>query len=246
MMYHKKFVGVVKVGGKIVREHDSVCRIPFGEEYSILLKNLNCVKAFVKIQIDGKDVLNNYGIILDPNSDTEIEGFFDGYMVSHKFKFIKKTKEIQNFRGDRVDDGMIRIEYTFEKPEILQYNYWTSKPNPYPWIPKLYYSNICNNISTNVNSLCNSTEKVEDISSPLEDEGITVKGNFSNQRFTYGNIGPLENNSEVIVLYLKGTNSYGKKVKKAIATNEKVRCGICGRVSKSSSQFCNNCGNSLI
>ncbi len=40
MMYKQNFVVVVKCNGKILREQDSdVVYLPFGAEYSILLKN---------------------------------------------------------------------------------------------------------------------------------------------------------------------------------------------------------------
>ena len=41
MTYQEKLVAVVKCRGKILREHGEFVTIPFGEEYTILLKNLD-------------------------------------------------------------------------------------------------------------------------------------------------------------------------------------------------------------
>ena len=139
-MYNKKFVGCIKVNGKILREHVEEVRIPFGSEYSILLKNLSSVKAVVTISIDGTDVLNGNSIIVNSNQSVDVEGFLRGMLVSNKFKFIQKTKDIQDYRGDKVDDGIVRIEYKFEKiidkktvivehHDIYHHNYFN-----YPWI----------------------------------------------------------------------------------------------------------------
>ena len=290
MVYQEKFVVVVKVRGKILREHDGIVTIPFGEEYSILLKNLHSVKAAVTISIDGQDVLNGNQIIINPNDSTELEGYMRGVSVSNKFKFIHKTKEIQDYRGDKIDDGMIRVEYTFEKiiekREVIveekrylncNYNncnkccdYWNClirrRPwcNTNPWLDlygttaaigsniKYTSHNLSNNISNTSQNLSMINQNVSVFncsipdSLPLQDEGITVKGSESNQIFNYGNIGILENNSHVIVLILKGTTSYGEVVKEPVLVDKKIKCKTCGKISKSSSKYCRNCGTSLI
>lgn len=117
MTYKDNFVVEVKCNGKILRMKDGVVSLPFGSEYSIFLKNLNSRKASVKVQIDGEDVLGYNTLILDPNSSTELQGVLNGSTVYNKFKFIQKTKQIQEHRGDKIDDGMIRVEFAFEKPK---------------------------------------------------------------------------------------------------------------------------------
>lgn len=122
MTYKDNFVVEVKCNGKILRMKDGAVYLPFGSEYSIFLKNLNSRKASVKVHVDGQDVLDYSSLILDPNSSTELQGFMSGTVARNKFKFIHKTKEIQEHRGDRADDGMIRVEFAFEKakPEKRQ------------------------------------------------------------------------------------------------------------------------------
>lgn len=121
MTYQDNFVVEVKCDGKIMRVRDGAVHLPFGSEYTLLLKNLNSRKASIKIHIDGQDVLDYSSLILQPNSTTELEGFLRGSIARNRFKFIQKTKQIQDHRGDKIDDGLIRVEFAFEKPkpEIL-------------------------------------------------------------------------------------------------------------------------------
>ena len=117
MTYKDQFVVEVKADGQILRVKDGAVYLPFGCEYSILLKNLNSKKASVKVSIDSEDVLDGHSLILDPLVTHELKGFFRGTVVKNRFRFIQKTKEIQEHRGDKVGDGLVRVEFAFEKPK---------------------------------------------------------------------------------------------------------------------------------
>ena len=117
-MTHKDyFIVEVKYQGKILRMKDGAFYLPFWSEYSIFLKNLNSRRASVKVHVDGQDALDYSSLILEPNTSTELQGFLSGTVARNRFKFIQKTKQIQEHRGDRIDDGMIRVEFAFEKPK---------------------------------------------------------------------------------------------------------------------------------
>ena len=122
MTYQDKFVAEVKVNGRILRVKDGAVYLPFGCEYTLYLKNLNSRRASINVSIDGEDVLDNHSLILDANSSTELQGFLRGNVARNRFRFINKTKQIADHRGDRADDGLIRIEFAYEKPQ------------PEPWI----------------------------------------------------------------------------------------------------------------
>ncbi len=47
MTYKENFVLVVKCKGEILRERDGIVTLPFGSEYSILMKNLDHRRALV-------------------------------------------------------------------------------------------------------------------------------------------------------------------------------------------------------
>jgi len=121
-MYVGKFICVVKCGGHILREHDNseggvkdCVTLPYNSEYSLLLKNLESRKASVKIFIDGQDVLFGNTLVIEPNSETEIDRFLDSMDSGNRFKFLKKTQQMVEHRGDKIDDGMVRVEFTYEK-----------------------------------------------------------------------------------------------------------------------------------
>lgn len=271
MMYSQKFVAVVKAGGRVLREKGDTVYVPFGSEYSIVLKNLNSVKAVVKVSVDGDDTLDGNEIIVGANSTAELEGFMKGRKVSNKFKFIEKTAQIAEYRGNKVSDGLIRISFRFET-EI------TESPWVYPsWPAPMYYDNrgfqnrssgtphsdvtwtSSNYASTNTKSkgidsgvACSysaqsgpSMEKLGCMRAmPANEDGITVKGSESKQKFRLGTVGILEETEHVIVLNLKGRLK-NKPVKKAVTVRTKVTCETCGKKSKSSNRFCNNCGTAL-
>jgi len=260
-MYKNNFVAVIKHEGRILRERDGgSVYLPFGSEYSILLKNKDCRKALVEIEVDGINVLNGNKLILGGNEEQEINGFMRDMNKTNRFKFIHKTKEIQNHRGDRIDDGLVRVSYQFEsvqKPIIYKdpntYQY------PYPWTFTAYYSapNIGAGGSYNTNSIacgdvyggvysdsvCES--KLNCCSVPCKDEGITVKGSEVNSNYVYGHIGTLDCDINTIVIHLRGMSGSKKTISKPLTVRTKIGCSTCGRKNRSSNKFCYNCGTFL-
>jgi len=121
MVYRNNFIAVVKCNNKILREkydkdHDeNVLTIPFGSEYAIEFKNQDSRRAFVSVEIDGVNATKCGNIVVPPNEKVELERFLDNLTTGNRFKFVKKIKEIVDHRGDKIDDGIIRIEYWFEK-----------------------------------------------------------------------------------------------------------------------------------
>jgi hypothetical protein len=250
-MYNAGLVCVVKSNGKILREDKDVCFLPFNSEYSLLIKNLETRNVLVKISIDGQDVLDGNSLIIHPNTEIELEGFMKGSIAKNKFKFIKKTKEISDYRGDKIDDGIIRIEYQFEKiiPVVSSDYYHYHYHNyyyPYPWTIgtlTLNDTTLPNSSVTYTSSNCFVNNCCTSI--PQIDDGITVKGSEVNQSFTYGNIGALEDTKRVIILRLIGTKESGKIVEKPLTIQSRKLCSTCGKKSKSHLKFCSNCGTFL-
>ena len=115
MVYQNKLVVVVKCNGRVLREQGEFVTLPFGSEYSLLFKNLNSQRAVIEIEIDGEDVLDGNQIVIAANSENEIKGFMKGSNVTNAFKFIQKTQQIADHRGDKIDDGFIRVSYQFEE-----------------------------------------------------------------------------------------------------------------------------------
>jgi hypothetical protein len=118
MMYSDKLVVCIKSrNGKVLREHGDTVYVPYGEEYSIYVKNLNSVRASVSIEIDGKNIFSDKSsLVVSPNSDAFVERFVSNNAQGNRFKFIEKTGAISEHRGDKAEDGLIRIAFRYEKP----------------------------------------------------------------------------------------------------------------------------------
>lgn len=121
MMYNQKLVASIKTKGKILREFKDTVYIPFGSEYSILLKNLNTVRAVVNVFIDGENAVPG-GLVIDPGRSVDLERWIkNGNLTEgNRFKFIERTAKIEEGpRGIKEEDGLIRVEYQFEIPRPI-------------------------------------------------------------------------------------------------------------------------------
>lgn len=88
------FVAVV-IGsdGKPVREFNEggkrTARVPFGTEYKLRLKNTTNARAYVRVEIDGMDVLSGSKLILRAKSSMDLERFLEHNNYSgRKFQFV--------------------------------------------------------------------------------------------------------------------------------------------------------------
>jgi hypothetical protein len=154
MVYSKQFVVAIKLNGQILRESSNQVTLPFGSEYSILLKNLNSVKSSVTVSVDGQEATGEISLVVPANESVELERFIrNGNMeAGNRFKFVKRSKGVEAHRGIKVDDGLIRVEYTFEQrqPEVVEEiikrrvePYYPPfdpyYPYPHPWYPRPWY-----------------------------------------------------------------------------------------------------------
>jgi hypothetical protein len=308
MVYQQKLVAVIKHNGKILREVDNnTVYLPFLAEYEIFLKNLESRDVVINISIDGEDVLDNQQLVIKANSNCSLEGFLKDNKVTNKFKFIQKTEKIINHRGDKVDDGLIRIEYTFTKinqtittthHNIHETHWfhpaWCTCPRCLPWRvqPLPYQHNpfwttspivtyggavsgnafIMQSMTGGCGGPAHSSSNGQPVGSMIggcggsaysssngqsvgsissnafmpqfiePTEGITVKGSESNQQLDRVETSPLEDQSYVIVLKLRGCDNSNQPVEKPVLVSTKVKCSTCGRSNKSNIKYCPECG----
>lgn len=181
-----------------------------------------------EIQWDPKEkICGTKGDILVAIQDGKVGGYAPGPFVSPPSIDVRKGEKYK-ITGDRIDDGIVRIEYTFEKPKPT----YTSqiKPHvshPLPFGSDSYYKG-----------------------SPLRsmsfiDEGITVRGEDTHQEYSEGSVHNLESFSNTIILRLKGRDNTGAQIVTPIVTRRKIECLTCGDKSDSSANCCSNCGTSL-
>lgn len=251
MVYCDNMVAVIKVNGKVMREIDNKVFLPFGSDYEIYLKNLASRRAKVKISVDGSDILSHNSLIMPANSETHLEGFLrsDG-SVDKRFRFIQKTDKISQHRGDRVDDGIVRIEYWFEKPFEQAYFrrmtptiYWADS---YDLTFTPHRSSFGGGGTYQAMSQSSFTGPVaQAFNCQVDAAGITIKGGESNQSFGETSDIQTEYNSHVISLLLQGLNSKSQPVSKPLFAHDKIKCEVCGTINSSSHKFCHECSNNL-
>ena len=248
-----KVVACIKVNGKILREDGTAVTLPFGSEYSVLIKNLNATRIKVRVSVDGTDATEGVWLIVNPNSDLELERFIrnGNLKAGNRFKFIERTAEIEEHRGIKADDGLVRIEYRVEKrvvaDEVIHHtkHVYEYDFEPWPWRPCRTFPRrpFWNPDDTFMKSEGVVRAMGMHASVTADNTGITVAGGESNQGFQWTSgfeTGP----SQVIVLQLRGAVG-GKVAKQAVTVHMKPKCETCGRVNKAVSKFCSNCGTAL-
>jgi len=156
-MHSHSFVTAIKVDGNVLREDRGVVSVPFGSEYSIFLKNLGTVRALAKVSIDGEDATDDTWLIVNPNQSLDLERFIRNGNIDrgNRFKFIKRSAKVEEHRGIKAEDGLVRVEYKFEKvyepPKVVEHHYhhhhdwdyyypYYPYPYPYPYLPHYPYT----------------------------------------------------------------------------------------------------------
>ena len=273
-MYKNQFVVAIKHDGKVLREIGDIVKLPFGCEFTVLVKNLNSRRAKFRLHIDGTDVLDGTEIIVNANSEAEIKRYIrSGNMeTGNAFKFIERTDQIENGpRGIKADDGIVRVEYWFEQevPELkttYHRDVWLS--DYYKWSPPIRdtifrsyngTSAISGAVSAEYSdrsfmaakgataSVLNQVSTSETLASAqsVNDAGITVPGSKVEQKFSAVYGFIAEAQSQVIILRMVGKTANDVEVAKPVTVKTKNKCSTCGRLNKVSAKFCTDCGTAL-
>lgn len=252
MMYSEKLVTAVKSGGKILREFKDNVYVPFGSEYSLLIKNLNTVKCSVNVYIDGSDIADGDSFIIPASGEIELHrSIRNGNMQSgNKFKFIERTNKIEQHRGVQVEDGLIRIEFEFEKIKVPTTDKWVYSKGVRGFGDTFiggqinFGDNLAGGVADCMNLYSSPTAVSQQSSHNINDTGITVPGSISDQKFIQCSRIDSDNIKHVMVLKLLG--EFGQsKIEAPITVATKPTCTTCGKVNKATSKFCTECGTSL-
>jgi len=236
MMYESKLAAAIKVNGKVLREFKDTVYIPFASEYSILLKNLNTTRAVVNVFIDGEDMVPG-GIVLNAGQEVDLERSVKNGNLNegNKFKFIERTGAVEQHRGVKLEDGLVRVEFQFEQPYRPIWNTSNISGGIYPQGSILRSSDVSYSTNASLNSVTASA------TSATFDAGITVPGSKSEQKFSTTYVGTLESVKHSIVFRLLG----GEAVKEAVTVKHKPKCVTCGKQNKATAKFCTECGTAL-
>jgi hypothetical protein len=261
-MYNQKLVASIKANRKILREFKDTVYVPFSSEYSILLKNLNTQRAVVHVYIDGEDQTPG-GLVINAGQEVDFErSLKNGSLTEgNKFKFIERSGAVEQHRGIKLEDGIVRVEYQFEKPPMpfnqlpsWQINgvlrgiengtIYASGGTMDSYTPKstTTYSAAINNVTC---STAGATSASLTPQAAYNDAGITVAGSKSTQSFGTTYIGALETEKHTIVLKLLGETPDNKPVVKPVTVKHKPKCTTCGKQNKAHAKFCTECGTAL-
>lgn len=241
MMYESKLAAAIKVNGKVLREFKDTVYVPFGSEYSILLKNLHTIRVVVNVFIDGTDMVPG-GLILNAGQEVDLErSIKNGNLTEgNRFKFVERTGSVEKHRGVKLEDGLVRVEFQYEQPRPVFNQPWISASGSSSIYPQ---GGILRNSTADwagpVGSVtCSATSAYIN---QINDAGITVPGSKSTQKFNTTYIGALESDKHSMVFRLLG----GEAVKEAVTVKHKPKCVTCGKQNKATSKFCQECGTAL-
>lgn len=273
MVHHNKLVAAIKVGGHVLRESkDNTVFLPFGAEYSVLIKNLDSRRIKFKLSIDGKDATDGTWLVVHPNSSLELERFVRAGNLNggNRFKFIERTPAIEAHRGVQLEDGLLRIEWFTERAvvEVPRLNqtfpeWWWDWPPPappewprYPRPRRPFMGGLYKSAERrSLHSDQSETPRASMSSGPsgssgfervvnFSDEGITVPGSESHQQFYQVPNFETESTSDVLVIKLRGQIG-AQPVAAPVTVDYKPDCPTCGTRNKATSKYCTQCGTAL-
>jgi hypothetical protein len=276
-MYNNKLAVALKSNGKVLREFKDEVYVPFGNEYSIFIKNLNSVRALATVTVDGVDVGDGTRFVIDPNDSIDIERFIKNGNLDegNRLKFIERTQNIEKHKGIGIEDGLVRVEFNFEKvvpeyvppflPIVPQPRRWNDPWNDtHIWYTHTIGGDIAGSNVRGTGAMGNSTFTTTcDAAVPVQgevhdgvacnnfvgeiqnDAGITVPGEISDQQFNVASWFATEAQSHVVVLKILGETKDNVQVTKPVTVKAKPKCSTCNRTNKATAKFCTECGTSL-
>ena len=116
-MYGNKLAAAIKANGRVLKEFKDTVYVKFGSEYSVYMKNLNTTRALVNVFIDGTNITPG-GLVINAGQEVDLQrSIANGNLTEgNSLKFIERTGAVENHRGIKLEDGIVRIEYQFEMP----------------------------------------------------------------------------------------------------------------------------------
>ena len=248
MMYNNKLAIAIKADGKILREFKDTVHLPFGSEYTVLIKNLNTVRVQVRVSIDGASTSGDSWLIVGALQEVELTRFIknNNLLEGNRFKFIERSAAVDAHRDLTVTDGLVMVEFQFERPPAI--TTWPTQQHNWnvygDLLPKS--SSMLRGDTLSVSRTLFSSQAVAQNAVGLSDVGITVPGSISNQQFTPAIPIVTEVEKHTMVIKLLGQLTTAVYVTEPITVNHKLTCVTCGKVNAATSKFCTECGTGLI
>jgi hypothetical protein len=197
------------------------------------------------------------GIVLNAHQEIDLERSIKNGNLNegNRFKFIERTGAVEQHRGIKLEDGLIRIEYQFEMPIINTFDNFrfTGSGSTGDYYRPTHDVWCSTNISASTNTVLrgqslgtvSATSATMDNYVPQSDTGITVPGSKSEQKFQTTYMGALDPVKHSIVLKILGETPDNELVRKPVTVKTKQKCITCNHTNKISAKFCTECGTSL-
>lgn len=277
MMYLKKLLASIRVNNKILKEYgNDTVYLPFGSEYQIRLKNLHTVRALINVYIDGNNIVPG-GLVLNAGQEFDLErSILNGNLsAGNKLKFIERTNKVEDHRGIKLEDGIVKIEFQFEKVYQRQDGWhfnniklgqpyygdptWTVNNSvlrscdsyQHPGVAVScadfsYTSDSVKSMMVGSATISASSAITQALNTSVQSEtGITVAGSKSEQKFVTVSNFTCEPEKHNIILKLLGETDDNKAIRQPITVKSKPKCNTCGKQNKATSRFCGECGTAL-
>lgn len=253
MMYQAGYVLVVKDSNeKILREtgssSDKQVFLPYNSEYSLLLKNKTVKRVVAEVFIDGTDVLGGRRLLIEPNSDYNLERFLvNGNLGSgRRFKFVSPDHpDVQDPYSSEL--GEIRVRFyevnpTYYSPVHIPVN-WQIPKQKDPWAPFDPWNKKFESKSKGIQDFSCSVGS-DFVTRSGDNVGATVEGSYSNQRFEEVNhVGDISSNYTEIRLRILAPKTSDSSI--TVRSTRWIFCSVCGHKNPSSANYCANCGAKL-
>lgn len=205
MAYARGYVASIVLDSLPQRESNvegtRTVRLPFGSEYSILLKNQNPLRAKVQVLIDGMDVSSIGRIVLEPGQVMTLERFLDSYSSGRRFKFISKeegerTGALQDPTSNKL--GLVEIRFWSEVTPTFTDTKINTDSMTFSSVGALRSAKVYCNSNISFAATTNSADKVNSL------VGGTAEGSLSNQGFTTASHFAVESVPTVMTIRLLG------------------------------------------
>lgn len=227
--YQANFVASIIYNNRPLREVNKngkrTCILPHGSEYKLRLKNKKSVRCQVEVFIDGTDVLFGKRLVINPGNSIDLERFVEDQDKGKKFKFvsIKEATDAGQLQDpEYFDNGRIEIKiyeeifytltnYTFYSTPDYTYSQDYSKSPGWCQGSTVYLNTKQQHtdyITTNPSLSASNC-----LDTPINNKGVTIEGEESNQKFYVNNSFATTCFSEIIDIWLEGPTPL-KEVKK--------------------------------
>lgn len=259
-MFKQNTVISIKVGKNFLPDQDSIVKLPFGSEYSILIKNLNNSPIKVRMFIDGNINGPEKGFLIKEKDSFEINSFFN---TNNALKFVNKSKELNKHREENIEDSLIRFEVDIlnekesknnfsdlaellKKSQIKKRPFESNKPwdnypkvdlHEHPFLPEKN-NTFGGNYNPYEQVFCSSIESIYSNESSLiaysNESGITVPGKKIEKQIVteLNEIKYIKKESLCFIFKLESTNE------NISFDKEKKVCLVCNKKYKSKYNYC--------